>query len=631
MELRRIKKYNEDELNKILIQVVARGKRHTDYKHVMALRRRYFQYLTGKYQDDLIVSYKERESDTQKQQRIKITQPRTPYYGSIAMQPFEEIARAEDFKPNLTSTKEGAENIIAEIQSRLDNFSEGMSLRSYMDLACRHYNFYDPNAWFITEFANPNPLKEKPFTFPLVVNSSNALDYEYYLGELQYLVYREPIFIKSLDNDNANMPALIKSVNSILGIKNEIDKDDLENEVEAPEGYSKGYRYLLYAPDIALEFVETNAKDGIELDDKKRYYYKRYDTKSVIVPAGRFGYLKDPETDLRTYVSPLHPANSLFEEAIQRKSEIDLHLALHGFLQKYTYGRDCTHKTTEEGACNEGKMTKTNGTCSVCKGHGKLLHTTVQDVVIVNLPNEIIENGNLPKIQDLVHYVQVPTELISLQREVLKDLEADILRAVFNTRMFESKIVQTTATEVIIDKIPINNVLKKAADHQAELMKLATIVTAIHTSNLDGFSCSYSYGGDFRLESISQLLEQRQAAVNAGAPAAIIEAIDNKILHKQFPGDTAAIMRAKNRANHRPFRERAAMDKQFLLATIEPTNPLYILEVFFEAIMDEIENENKDPEFYKLDFKLQKELINKKVATYQDQIKPAPVALPSNV
>ena len=73
------------------------------------------------------------------------------------------------------------------------------------------------------------------------------------------------------------------------------------------------------------------------------------------------------------------------------------------------------------------------------------------------------------------------------------------------------------------------------------------------------------------------------------------------------------------------------MDKQFLLATIEPTNPLYVLEVFFEAIMDEIENENRDPEFYKLDFQLQKELINKKVAAYQDQIKPAPVALPSNV
>jgi hypothetical protein len=629
--MRLIKKYNEEQLREILVQVIARGKRHSDYKHVVALRRRYFQYLTGKYQDDLIVSYKDRESDTQKEQRIKITQPRTPYYGSIAMQPFEEIARAEDFKPNLASAKENAENIIAEIQSRLDNFCEGMSLRSYMDMACRHYNFYDPNAWFITEFANHKPLEQKPFTFPLVVNSSNALDYEYYLGELQYLVYREPIFIKSDDNTDANMPAMIKSINSILGIKDEVEKGDVNNEAEPPEGYNKGYRYLLYAPDIAIEYVETNAKDGIELADKKRYYYQRYDTKSMIVPAARFGYLKDPETDLRTYVSPLHPANSLFEEAIQRKSEIDLHLALHGFLQKYTYGRDCNHKSAEDGYCDAGKMNKSKTTCSVCKGVGKLLHTTVQDVVIVNLPNETVENGNLPKIQDLVYYVQVPTELINLQREVLKDLEADILRAVFNTRMFESKVVQTTATEVIIDKIPINNVLKKAADHQAELMKLATIVTAIHTSNYDGFSCSYSYGGDFRLESIAQLLEQRQAAVNAGAPAAIIEAIDNKILHKQFPGDTAAIMRAKCRANHRPFRERAAMDKQFLLATIEPTNPLYVLEVFFEAIMDEIENANRDPEFYKLEFTLQKELISKKVAEYVDQIKPAQVALPANV
>lgn len=629
--MRLIKKYKEEQLFQILVQVIEKEKRHPDYNHVVALRRRYFQYLTGKYQDDLIVSYKDRESDTQKKQRIKITQPRTPYYGAITMQPFEEVARAEDFKANLTSTKENKEKIVAEIQSRLDNFCDGMSLRSYMDVACRHYNFYDPNAWFITEFVNQFPGKEKPYTFPLVVNSLNALDYEYFLGELQYLVYREPIFIKDYDSVDANMPAVVKSINSLLGIKSTIASDDLNTEAEPPSGYSKGYRYVLYAPDISLEFIETNQKEGQELEDKKRYIYNRYDTMSMIVPAQRFGYLKDPETDLRTFVSPLHPANSLFEEAIQRKSEVDLHLALHGFLQKYTYGRDCTHKTADEGTCNEGKMTKNGSTCTMCKGVGKLLHTTVQDVVVVNLPNDIVENGNLPKIQDLVYYVQVPTELIELQRVVLKDIEADILRAVFNTRMFESKVVQTTATEVIIDKIPINNVLKKAADHQAELMKLATIVTAIHTMNFDGFSCSYSYGGDFRLESIGQLLEQRQAAVNAGAPAAIIEAIDSKILHKQFQGDSTAILRAKSRANHRPFRERAVMDKQFLLATIEPTNPLYVLEVFFEAIMDEIENENRDPEFYKLDFQLQKELINKKVATYQDQIKPAPVALPSNV
>lgn len=630
-----ITKYEIEDLNKIIIQVIENNRRHADYNHVVKLQKKYFQYLTGKYQGDLIVQYKDRESDDQKKQRVKITQPRTPYYGSICMQPFEEIARAEDYQQDINSEAANKETVISEVSKAIDNFSDGMSLRRWMDNYFRHFIFYDPNAWLIVDFVNPTPKIKKPIVFPIVVNSVDALDFEFYLNNLQYLVIREDIFIKDEHNTNVNLPELIKVID-LLFDKSKLEKED-EPKIETPEGYTKGSRYILYAPNIAIEYVQTNKKSdengrtSTKLEDENYYFVETYDTKSVITPAKRFGYLKDPETNLRTLVSPLHSASSLFDEAIQRKSELDLHLALHGFLRQYSYGKSCTNKTNDEGHCDGGRMSRTKSTCSVCKGVGKMLHTTVQDVMIVDLPSDMLEDGKIPALKDMVHYVQVPTELIELQRSILKDLEQDIIRAVFNTKMFESKIVQTTATEVIIDKIPINNVLKKAADQQAELMKLSATMIAIHQLNYDGFSCNFNYGGDFRLESIQQLLEQRQAAVNSGAPAAVIAKIDEKILSKQFQGDKSAILKAQNRAAHRPFRERSIQEKQFLLATIEDSNKLFVLEVFFEEIMDEIEVEVTSPPFYQLDFKKQKEIIAVKVENYKDQIKPQAAQLPANV
>ena len=88
--------YTVEYLKSKFVSNVLSSFHHKHYNHVVNKARMYRQWVTGKDQGELIVRYKERETDEQKEQRIKITNSVTKYVSSQIRNVYDEIERADN-------------------------------------------------------------------------------------------------------------------------------------------------------------------------------------------------------------------------------------------------------------------------------------------------------------------------------------------------------------------------------------------------------------------------------------------------------------------------------------------------------------------------------------------------------
>jgi hypothetical protein len=399
--------------------------------------------------------------------------------------------------------------------------------------------------------------------------------------------------------------------------------DQVYKSKDPVKAITVGKKYTLYGIgwSIVMQHVpedaawdETMIPEGYELvripvrqDDGKmkeqRFLAAVYETKTTECPAFRTGYTADPRTSGRTKVSPMFPAEKVLTDLIWNKSEYDLSKALHGFYQKFQYVSKCAtcHGDTEV----DGRE------CRACKGTGKATHTTVQDIVTIELP-ENLDGGNIPPLANFVHYAQIPEYLITKQKQDYEQDQKDVFNAIFGANVLDRTELVETATAKHYDWRAVNNTLSEYADHRSEAYKFAVRMTASHMGQGDGLTVQHSYPTDFKLESVQELLEQRTAAVNAGAPMAIISKIDMAIIAKQHRDDPDYLARYKARERWRPMRDKSRDERSILVSTLDRTDPERVLYVYFERIMDDIANEQ--PRFHEMDYKRQRALVYAKVA-----------------
>ena len=103
-------KYSPDELLNILQNVISEKKVHANYSHVVALAKLFRQIMTGNDQNELIVSYKTRETTEQKEQRIHLYNSRTAYVSNKVLSQFKEVERADKTVDNIWYENEGPES-----------------------------------------------------------------------------------------------------------------------------------------------------------------------------------------------------------------------------------------------------------------------------------------------------------------------------------------------------------------------------------------------------------------------------------------------------------------------------------------------------------------------------------------
>lgn len=614
-------KYELDELRSILYRTVSLELRHKYYGHCVDLAKRYRQYMTGDDQAELVLSYKPRESETQKEQRVSITNSRTQYVNNKVVSVFKKVPRTDNIVNNIYydgDTSKDGDARLALLQEQFNDYYKGLTLRDYVTETFEYFSFYDPNAWILSEFRKLMDGKIK--TYPIEATSEQAVMYEWDLNTLQYLVVRFTVDVyekedkKGKKGDAEKLAEAMQQIDKMTKMK--------------PRG---GERIIMYAPGHAIELIELAEKQRadmgleqeqypdaeiIEIPHKqtgktKRYAKYEYVTGTKVTPAFQIGYIRDPDTNRETFVSPLHPSDKVLKDLINTKSEYDLAKALHGFIQKIQYAPVCDYEREYEGRmerCHHGKMQFSQTTCTQCQGLGLKIHRSTQDAILVKWPDG--KEEHIP-LDQAIHYVLVPDYIIKMWKEELTDLERAVSLAVFNTNLFDRSEVAVTATEKRLNMESAYDVLMDYADQSSALYKFQVTMTADYLSIADGLVIDHRYPSTFGLETTDDLLLQRKTATDAGAPYQIISEIDMQIYKKQNQDSPENLRWIQSRERFRPFREKTIDEKMFILADLPEDDPRKVLYINFEDIMDRIEEEK--PKFHLMSHKEQRKIVTQEV------------------
>jgi hypothetical protein len=561
-----------EDLFVILQKKVSEDTPHTDYDRTVSHAKWCKQVVTGDDQQDILVTYKSRESQEQQEQRIRVTNSRTQYVTNKVKKLYNEVHRCDDVTESVTYPNK-EDTAVTGLLDALNKWYENKPLKNYISTRFKDLVFEDPNAYIIVEFENDDPIKKKPTPYPFEVRSSEVYYPHYINGVLQYLIIFENIEYKT------------RKYESVWG-----------------------YKYTMYAVGTSFVFMHVPKEAVYETPDgwdelkmkygkhkgEQRFVYREFESKTTECPAFRVGYMDDPETNGRTKVNPMYPAKNIITDLQWNKSEYDLSKALHGFYQKFVFVEPCK-VCSGEGHVNGHRRTYNDEyedyqeQCGVCKGSGKDMHTTTQDVVALNMPGDKEQFFDLSK---LVYFAQIPGDLITKQREDFISDQKDVFNCIFGANVLERSELVETATAKNYDWRAVNNTLFEYADHVSDFFKFSVRLAANHRGEIDGLVVQHSHPYDFKLESVQDLIDQRGSSVTAGSPMVIVASFDLAILAKQHKDDPEFIQGYKAREKFRPMRDKSREEKMILLSTLPTDDPEKILYTYFERIMDDIFDEH---------------------------------------
>lgn len=589
--------FDKEELFKFIEATAVDNARHKHYAHTVAVAKKAYQYMTGDDQDEIILSYKTKEEEAAEEQRIRVTNSVTQYISNSVKAQFEELARVDNVVENHTYEQVGPsyEKMEEEIQSRLDVFYQNHSLTDYLHESVLHLNFYDPNAFIVVEsrYGDDDPNKKrKPWSYPLEVYADQAVNYAYDNGVLQWLVARHKVtYERAVRNLPSEKVEAFKY--TIYAARFNIVFQELPDDVifEIPAGWEK------------VTYSRKGKKD-------QTFIIKTFDTGIDLNPAIRVGYIKDPATNRETCVTPLWPADKIYRDLIWTKSEYDLAKALHGFYQKFQYAPPCENRDPDTGQkCQHGKLSGV--TCPECDGTGVQVHTSVQDVIFLKMPNK---REDIIPLSDLIHYETIPIDLINRNNEDIRDNEAKVMKAVFQRDLINKTEVASTATEVRVTENSKYNILSTYGMHWSRIWVHCVKATAYYLEDEEGLIVSHEFSSDFVVETLSELFDQRQKAIAAQAPYSIIRNIDRKILLKQNRDSADVVKKIESKERWRPLREKSETERLTIISQLRQDHPLRVRYEYFEEIFDEIFADKTKAPFQDLAWQDQKVRVDEIVA-----------------
>lgn len=593
------KVFSNDQLLDRAWRVAAQGYRHRDYKHTMNVAKWCYQMNTGDDQKEILINFRAKESAKQKKQRVTVTNSRTPQVANKVKSLYNEVHRTDDVIDNIHYGNDGAEfkQRIQDLSEEITSYHGKDSVRDFLTKKNSYYTFFDPNAWHIVEYERHDSETE---IYPFEITSAQAVDYNETRGILQYVV--SCIIRKFKQKDSSGYVENRKYTLYAAGAN--IDIIEVPEKRTELEGWKDPAGYTLAEKD-------TNEKK------KKQFFYKVFETPNKHCPAKRFGFIPDPKTKGRTCLSPLHYSKKVFTRLIWRTSTLDISHALHGFYQKFMYAERCNHRTVIENRsyeCDGGYIGSSK--CEKCKGTGKRIHLSDQDVVMFLL------DGNRDKVDPLsnfVHYETIPTELIKEQREEVHEAISDALSTIFNENIFDKSILANTATGIHYNWRAVNNRLMDYGDFDSAMYKF-TILTVATIRGLDeGLQIDHGYPSDFKLESIQELLADRQTAVGAQSPAEVIFNLDVKVLSKQHRDNPEFIARFKAKEMFRPLRTKSLQERIVILEPLPEYHPMKILNQYFDEIFDMVFAIM--PNFPEANYIKQKQFLDKQVSEWIEREK----------
>jgi hypothetical protein len=569
--------------------VIEKDIRHIDYKRVCELATKYFAYYTGFGLDEMLQQVTSTETKEEFDQRKLLTKHITKSILNSTKIPFNKSLRKKPEYNKIDFITKNKEDAIKEINEYIETFNGTRSLDEFLEVLFIEFNYHDPNAWSIVEFETNDPLR-KAQPYPFIATSDQVIDFKLNNGILDYVIV-------------------------MLDIKYQ------------EEGKEKdGKKYTLYAgnetiviQNVSKEYVLQPNQESIIIKDErylKEVFTVKAKTDPDLTPAAiRFGYLCDPKTQYRTFLSIFDCAMPYLEKTLKINSEFDQSNAMITFAQRYAYMPTCTHE-----GCNSGIMPD-GSNCPSCNGTGMVqAHSGVQQIISLPMPRSKEEMLDL---NGLLVYKTPPIELLTFQKDYINQLKIDIHTTIFNVDLISKSEVSTTATEQLLNRDNMNDTLLPFARHYSEVRTHHVYFIAVYTDNVKtvrennktqpDIIITHKFPYDFKLKTLNELMGDLKAAYDSKASIATISAIEddiNEILYYDRPDELKKI-RTINKYN--PFRGNTPDEVKLMISSNLVSKFDQVLYTNLFNIFAELERENQEPWFYDLDEKKIYDLVVKKV------------------
>jgi hypothetical protein len=205
------------------------------------------------------------------------------------------------------------------------------------------------------------------------------------------------------------------------------------------------------------------------------------------------------------------------------------------------------------------------------------------------------------------------------------DRLADLIFSTTYNQNTTAPTTAKTATEVSLNAELVNNKLTKVAGRIEDAMELAYRI-AHQYYDVEG-DIEFTYPADFKILPVEVLIEQYNAAKDAGLDFAVLQSIRADILNKQYRNSTAIKMDIEAFDAHRPWRDKT-MEEVAMITQGRATDDYHRqLWENFDAVVQQVKYNLTalayEPKFYLYTLDKQKQEIEKALAQVLISVKYA--------
>lgn len=506
----------------LLIKLIKDGDAayHPHYKRTVKLADEYTALITGEGLNKMLKKHATRESPELFQQRKDLTEHITVSVCKNLMDVLFKVPRSNALKRVVTYDQADEKaNQLIELNKILGSFWGEDELDKYFATRFIQLMCIDPNAFVVVEFKPFDYQRERAKPYPFEVFSEDAIHYRYENKVLQHLAVKTKFGIPVADGFGFDGLA----------------KTRIED----------GERFTLYLPNESIVLQEIN-EDSESIKDAKIFQEETIFTNSLgerfikigkryfrlitpkahnagRVPAFKVGYVPDLTIKAGGYaLNPFWAAVPYLKKTLKVNSELDLTMSNSAFPLPVRYAAPCTAQSCKGGTLPNG------GQCGRCKGSGfEPKPTSVQEEILIALPKDPADMIDLDKI---LAFKAPPVEILKFQAEYVEELTRKAKQIVFNSDVFSRKEIAETATGKNIDLQNVYDALFPLAEKYSSVWVEAVKLCANFSDLKKGLIVSLSFGKDFKLKSLEDLIADLERANNSGASSELIRQINQDII-----------------------------------------------------------------------------------------------------
>lgn len=565
------------------------------------LAKKYRQYVAGEDLDSLLRQFVRREDEKLFEQRVKLTKHIVTAISKNLMDVFFKVPRSNSARRILTYDGDD-EGRLKELNGILAKFWGVEGFDDYMATRYIELNHIDPNAFVVFEFKPFDNEKELVQPYPFEVYSGNAVDYKYENRVLEYLIVKGSVTLRKRNPQTPQQSIVPKLDKTATGSKYTLYTKTQTIQIR------EVLNEQVPAMGTDVEGVVVKTADGsfVKLGAKYFQYEAYLPHNCGKVNAFRVGYVRDLITNGNIMVSPIHAAEPYLEKTIKTNSELDLVASLMAFPQQIKYGDECVAEGCFNGYVDDNP-------CKACGGSGvKATAPSAQDAIVLKRPES---KDELIPLDDIVKYISPPVDVIKWQEEYIEKLTQKAKQIVFNSGIFDKAEIAETATGKSIDLQNVYDTLYPLALSFSRNWENGVNIIAKLADREDKLIAKYTFGKDFKLKTLNDLVVDLEQANKSGADDALISSISNDIAQVVFAEQPIELIKYNVKQGYNPFSGKS--EKEIIVLLNSPLIPKRskVLYANYGLIFDELEAEYAEGgnDFYKLNRSKQKAAIMKKV------------------